>query len=84
MARALQGKQYLRVVDMFTPNRGMQLADSKLCKGGFCGTDDIKNAIGVSLRMLQSQIAFLALCSFFPFPDPFQICLCLWHSAMHL
>jgi hypothetical protein len=48
MSRAVQGKQYFRVVDMFTPSRAKPQPDHAFCKGSICGTDDITDAIGVA------------------------------------
>jgi hypothetical protein len=48
MSRAVQGKQYFRVVDMFTPSRAKPQPDHAFCKGTICGTDDITDAIGVA------------------------------------
>jgi hypothetical protein len=45
-ARAVEGKQYFRVIDMFTPSRAKPLPDYMFCQDGTCGTDDIVDAIG--------------------------------------
>ena len=45
-AREVEGTQYFRVVDMFTPSRAKPLPDYVFCNDGACGSDDIVDAIG--------------------------------------
>jgi hypothetical protein len=49
-ARLIGGKQYFRVVDMFTPSRSKPQPDYLFCVDGKCGQDDISDAIGVHPR----------------------------------
>eukprot|EP00892_Ulva_mutabilis_P010891 jgi/Ulvmu1/8174/UM040_0071.1 len=48
-AREVDGTQYFRVVDMFTPSRAKPLPDSVFCPDGDCGSDDIIDAIGAQI-----------------------------------
>lgn len=49
-AREVDGVQYFRVVDMFTPSRAKPLPDHVFCEDGTCGSDDIVDAIGVQVE----------------------------------
>eukprot|EP00892_Ulva_mutabilis_P012398 jgi/Ulvmu1/9530/UM053_0019.1 len=48
-ARMVDGTQYFRVVDMFTPSRAKPLPDHEFCFEGTCGTDSIEDAIGMEV-----------------------------------
>ena len=45
-AREIDGVQYFRIVDMFTPSRSKPQPDHMFCDSGACGSDDIQDAIG--------------------------------------
>lgn len=51
-AVARGGKQYYKVVDMFTPSRAKPLPDANFCVAGGCGTDDIDDATGAPVTLL--------------------------------
>jgi hypothetical protein len=76
MARVVKGKQYFRVMDAFTPNRGSPQPDYKFCKGGVCGKDDIMDAIGVIAQLpeLHSCTALISLPIFSHVLEFFWLC----------
>lgn len=51
-ARVINGTQYFRIVDMFTPSRAKPQPDHMFCDGGACGSDDIEDAIGAQPTQL--------------------------------
>jgi hypothetical protein len=62
MARPVAGKQYFRVVDMFTPSRSKPRPDYMFCRLGVCGTDDISDAVGQLLSSATFSPGFFLLC----------------------
>ena len=51
-AREIDGVQYFRIVDMFTPSRSKPQPDHMFCDGDVCGSDDITDAIGAPLSAI--------------------------------